>query len=278
MGTLEKWFEKVNVSLATIHTGIMKALPSFISFLAILLIGFFISYLLKKIVLKVLQKANVLLKRLSATSETRLAYLPKRAIEVISKVVFWLSLLFFFMAALHFTGFQKIDLGLNRFIYFIPNLFTAGLIFFVGWFVSLYAHSLIMDFCADRKVKQGTYISGGIKWLIIIVFFDLALMQLGVKTTVINNLIILSVGAFLGGLVISFSIGSKDYVENLIASHTLQRHYEIGQKIKLESVEGTILQFTSTGLVLLTRHGQALVPAKSILQQTSILVGAGGKK
>ena len=182
------------------------------------------------------------------------------------------------MAALHFTGFQKIDLGLNRFIYFIPHLFTAGVIFLVGWFISLYTQSIVVNFCAERNLKQGPHLSGGVKWLVLIVFFDLALMQLGVKTSVINSLIILFVGAFLGGLVISFAIGSKEFVENLIASHTIQKHYEIGQKIRLEAIEGTILKFSSTGVILLTKQGEALVPAKSILQQTSILLNVGGKK
>jgi hypothetical protein len=253
----------------------MQALPTFFSFLLILAFGFIISYLLQKIVYKIFQKSNLLLKKLSKTSEKRLSYLPERAMRVISKVIFWVAFFFFFMAALHFTGFQKIELGLDRFIYFIPNLFTAGVIFFVGWFISLYTQNIFVDFCAERNLKQGPYLSGGVKWLVLIVFFDLALMQLGVKTSVINSLIILFVGAFLSGLVISFAIGSREFVENLIASHTLQKHYEIGQKIRLEVIEGTILKFSSTGVVLLTKQGEALVPAKSILQQTSILLKGG---
>ncbi len=278
MKELQRWFDKISGSFASIHGEVMEALPNIFSFLLIFFLGIIVSYILKKVVFKILQKSNILLKRLSKASETRLSYLPESAIKVISKVVFWVSLFFFFMAALHFTGFQKIELGLNRFVYFIPNLFTTGVIFFVGWFISLYAHSIIVDFCAERSLKQGPYISGAIKWLVIIIFFDIALLQLGVKTSVINNLIVIFVGAILGGLVISFALGSREFVENLIASHTLQRHYGVGQKIKLESIEGTILKFTSTGVVLITVKGQALVPAKSILQTHSILLPLGGKK
>lgn len=82
MKELQKWFDKINVSLASVNDQVMQALPTVFSFFLILVLGFAISYILKKIVLKILQKSNLLLKKLSKPSEKRTPYLPEKAMRV----------------------------------------------------------------------------------------------------------------------------------------------------------------------------------------------------
>ena len=52
MRELQKWFDKINASLTSVNDQVMQALPTVLSFLLILALGFLISYILKKIVFK----------------------------------------------------------------------------------------------------------------------------------------------------------------------------------------------------------------------------------
>ncbi len=277
MNEIEQWLGKFNHSFTSVHSMVADAIPTILSFAVILFMGFLVSIVTKKIIYRILLKTNSMAKGLLSHPSERATFISKHVISSISRIMFWISFAFFFMLALHFTGFHKIDLEIDRLFNYVPQLFAATIIILFGWLISLHVENLLYNLFKQKNLRQGPHLSLAAKWLVLIIFFDLALMQLGFRTSIISSLIIIVVGAFSGSLMLAFALGSREHIENLIACYNLQRQYEIGQAIRFDPYEGTILKYVPTGVILLTKQGQIFIPAKRFSQDASILLNKGEK-
>lgn len=82
-----------------------------------------------------------------------------------------------------------------------------------------------------------------------------AINQLGVDTTLLNSTITLVIAGLIGGAAISFGLGAKTAVANLIAAHYLQPVLRVGQKVRVGNLHGVVVaasQFTETTTLITT--------------------------
>lgn len=75
----------------------------------------------------------------------------------------------------------------------------------------------------------------------------------------------------MGGFVAAVAIGARDLVGNLIGSHNQQKRYPPGQKIRVGTIEGMVLEWTSTSVILSTEEGRMTVPAKMFQTEPALL-------
>jgi small-conductance mechanosensitive channel len=69
-------------------------------------------------------------------------------------------------------------------------------------------------------------------------------------------------GAFLGGLAIAISLGSKSMISNMIGAHYFKQQYHIGDRIRIGEYQGKILELTATNIIIDTEGGVVSLPAK----------------
>jgi len=96
--------------------------------------------------------------------------------------------------------------------------------------------------------------------------------QIGIDVTLLITLISIVVGAVAAGLTLAFAFGARSFVGNLIGSHYLQQHYQPGQNARMGDVEGEIVEFTPASVVLATKQGRIIVPAKVFNDQATALL------
>lgn len=99
--------------------------------------------------------------------------------------------------------------------------------------------------------------------------------QIGIKVTFLVILAAAAGIALVGAVAMALSIGSREYVANLIGGHYLRQRYTIGQHVRIAGFEGRILELTDTAVVLETADGRASLPAKVFNEQPIVLVVSG---
>ncbi|MGB5529022.1 MAG: mechanosensitive ion channel domain-containing protein, partial [Ignavibacteriaceae bacterium] len=98
---------------------------------------------------------------------------------------------------------------------------------------------------------------------------------IGIDIAIVTIIISIIIGALLFSAALSFGLGAKTSVSNIIASYYVHSTYQEGNIIKINNIEGKIIQISSTAVILDTPEGQVSIPAKEFNEQTSILIKKG---
>jgi small-conductance mechanosensitive channel len=108
------------------------------------------------------------------------------------------------------------------------------------------------------------------------VVFSVAAGQVGIDTTLLVTLVAIIFGVIFGAIALAFSLGAKTTIANLLAAQSIAQTYSSGDTIRIGDIEGKILRITRTNLVLETREGQTLVPAKRFSEVESVKISRPG--
>jgi len=75
----------------------------------------------------------------------------------------------------------------------------------------------------------------------------------------------------IGGAALSFGLGSRTAVANLIAAHYLGSMVRVGMTVKIGENQGTVVAVTPISVVLETREGRVIVPATQVTESTAVI-------
>jgi small-conductance mechanosensitive channel len=114
-----------------------------------------------------------------------------------------------------------------------------------------------------------------VQYSILLITILVAIEQIGIDIALVTIIIDIILAALLFGAALSFGLGAKTSVSNIIASYYVHNSYRAGDKIRINNVEGTIIQITSTAVILETPEGQITIPSKEFSEQTSMLLKKG---
>ncbi|XOV85552.1 MAG: hypothetical protein ACFHXK_10645 [bacterium] len=161
----------------------------------------------------------------------------------------------FAVSLLDITDFPLILDGLFS---FLGRLLFGAIILGAGHLLGSLAQGTL-----ERVTSPSTQlglISKALYFSIMFIAAELALSQFEIDTSFVKQLLLLSLALVLGGMMLAFALGAKHYVSNLLAQTDMQR-YSVGEKIRIEGVQGTIMQMYATGLDLESDGGIVFIPA-----------------
>lgn len=204
----------ITATLVGTLNSIISFIPRFISGLVILLIGLLVASLARVVVKKGAQffRVDVWLKRahIESTQAT------DAWINVASQVVFWFILLSFLIPTFNAWQLPTITNILNQFVLYLPNVFAAVVIGFLGVVLGSLAYNVARD--ATRITGQNTSrVLGNVaKYSIIVFAILMALNQLNISPNLIEILLagLVGMAALGGGL--ALGLGGRDTAHTLL--------------------------------------------------------------
>jgi hypothetical protein len=200
-----------------------------------------------------------------ATTET--AVLSPKVIRVTRAFFFWLILVLAVSLALRVLGIGGISAGLGGVIEFAPKVLVAFSIIIVGHLLGLIASHLLSNLDDDMtSASVGPRLVHG---AIVAIAIVMGLQHINVDISFVTRLLLILVGTVSAGLMLAFAFGAKQHVANLLARRELSR-LSIGQRVRIDNVEGSIVDLYATGLDVATDDGIASVPAAR-LAETGVL-------
>ena len=120
--------------------------PKFLGALALVLVAWILASVLRAVIRKTLTTANVD-ERIARQAETRQ---PVSLTQTIADTVYWLVFLLFLPAILNALALHglmvPVQSMIDEVLRFLPNIFTAGLILAVGWFVARVVRGIVTNF------------------------------------------------------------------------------------------------------------------------------------
>lgn len=270
METVTEWTDLTLKSLTAMGEKVMSALPNIVGAILILIVGWIVSkiviYLLKKVLkLARIDKLTQKLNELKLLGDLKINFSVTKVIVVFTK---WLLFLVFLIIAADIMNWEVVSNEIGNLLRYLPKLFSAVAIFMIGIYIAKFVQQAIKGFYESFDLAGSKIISSLVFYLIAIIVTITALNQAGVDTTVVTNNVTIILGAFLLAIAIGFGLGSREIIADLLRTFYTRKNYEVGDKIKMKNVEGTVETIDNICMTLKTSKGKVIIPIKEVVEST----------
>lgn len=196
--------------------------------------------------------------RLARYSASDRGILSPQVVRFASTTAFWVVIVMAVGLALLSLDMNNLNLAIDTATSLLGRFVAALAIVGAGYFLGLVAGFLLERF--GHLSGPAVWLAPTLRWGVLLVAVIMALSQLQIDTTLISSLIILGTGVLAGGLMLSFALGSKALVANLLGGWQLRR-FRVGDRVRVSGVEGPIVEIRPDGFDLDTREGVVSIPA-----------------
>lgn len=238
----------------------------------LLLLGWLIAYVLSKAAGKLVTSFDTVFKRTTKSDVSTSNQIKRSYATIISRVVFWIVMLFFITAAANMLGWQMFSTMMASIIAYLPNIVIGLVIILAGILLSQTLRSGVVRAAKTAGIAQSEFFARGVQIVIIFTVIVIGIEQIGINVGFITNVLIVTLGVLLAGGALAFSLGAKTFVANIIGAQNLRKHCQIGEYMQLGDAAGTIIDITHTSIILDTPNGRTVVPAQQFLDHASIFV------
>lgn len=210
--------------------GFAHYLPRLIVMLIIAFIGWMVAYLLKVLVRSILRvtKFSRLSESAGATQLLNQAALPSST-ELVSRFVFWLSWIGFILLGVSVLGIVALQEYISRFFLFVPRLFVALVILFIGALAAGFFSRAALLAAVNANLRSSRLLSLAVRIIISIFALSIACEVLGIAEQTMMIFFASVFGALMLGLALAFGIGGKD-----LAREYLEKRFATAKKDEKE--------------------------------------------
>ncbi len=271
MDKLSFWLSDLSVTISQLFDQLLNFTPDLLGALLLLFLGVLVARLLKSLSLRLAKGTNQVLNRVLKKGIFVKFRLSESFSELISKIIFWLTILLFATGAAQLLGIMAFTVWLNRVVAYFPTFVVGGLIIAAGFLLSAFVGDITTTAMTSADIPHGKLIGGIVQGATLITAVVIGLDQIGIEVTFLVTLISILMGAIVGSFTFAVALGAKDLVSNLIGGRYVQQQYQTGQRIKIGDIEGTILEITPVSMILSTDEGRMTIPANNFQSKPSLL-------
>ena len=244
--------------------------------LALLVLGWAVGQLMRLVVSRLFRALGRMLPGRLLQRGLPRPTLEREVSDVIGLIVFWAVVLFFVAAAANVLGLPVLSASMSGIGLYVPRLIAAVLIAVAGLIIG----NLARDAAAAASAAAGTPFAAAIGQIvraaILITSGLIAVAELGIDITLLTAIISVTLLAGLGAFALAFGLGAREAVGNIIGAHYARQTLEVGRRVRIGDVEGTIATITATAVIVQAPGHQVVIPAKLFNETTSVLVTPGG--
>ncbi|MEO8953521.1 MAG: mechanosensitive ion channel family protein [Ktedonobacteraceae bacterium] len=187
-------------------------IPLLLGFLVILLVGYIIASVVSKAVVFLLRKIGFdrLAQRVGLTRMEQRMGVKLDPAGVLGKIVFWFLFLIFLVPATNALGLTSVSGILNTLIAYIPNVFVAILVLFLGTLGATFVADIVRGATSSTNIGNPNIFANIARWAIIGFAALIALEQLQIAPALINELFAAIVGGAAIAFGLAFGLGGQD--------------------------------------------------------------------
>lgn len=261
-GLSEALTSSLSVFGGTFVSGFMKVLVALI----ILFIGRIIANIIRRVVEKLLDvsRFDVAAEKINFTDMLRRGNVSASPSAIVSKFVYYLIMLFVMIAAFNHLGWTVISEKFAELINWLPRLFIAGVIFALGYWLANFARDFAAASFKSMGSSAGNMISTAIFYVIMVIVTITAVNQAGIDTSFIDQNISLILGGVLAALAISYGLGARGIMNDLVSGFFKKKKLNTGQRVRIGEVEGEITELDNVSVTVRTGSESVVIPMKKL--------------
>ena len=267
----EQWLNDLGKLLLDFKDTLLIFIPKFLFALLVFLAGYLVARFIQSLVKRFVKNTD----RFVSNKKLK-NHLQKRDLEqssiFISKTLFWIIIILFITLASEIMGLPVITAWLSGIVQYLPNIFAAIVIIFVGIIGGRLLADVILSTTTKAGITYANILSKIIQYAILLITILIAIDQIGIDIILLTIILSTVIAALLLGGALSFGLGAKTSVSNILASYYLHDTYKEGNTVRINNIEGKIVEITTTSVVLDTTDGQVSIPAKEFSEHSSVLI------
>jgi hypothetical protein len=216
---IQDWGTAIFNALANAVNMILTFIPKLIGFLIILIVGLIIATLLAKAVTFLLRKVGFdrMSDRIGLTRFEQRMGVRMDTAGVLGKIVYWFIVLIFLVPAADALGVPAVSNVLNQLVAYIPNVFVAILVLFLGALGGTVVGDLVRGGVASANIGNPNVFAAIARWAIIAFAALIALEQLKITPDLINELFGAVVLALAIAFGLAFGLGGQETARRWLA-------------------------------------------------------------
>ncbi|MFH1370897.1 MAG: hypothetical protein ABII09_06390 [Planctomycetota bacterium] len=220
------WESLIIAPVREMLTKILGYLPTLLGALIILIVGWIVAKIIKRLI-EVLLKAvrfDTLADKAGITGILKKGDLKVTAGEVVSGLVYWLVIIMVLVMVVNALGLPKASDVLASLFAYVPKVIGALFVLLVAMFLASFVSGIVRTAAGNANLPQPELYAGVSRWAIIIFAATIALGELGIGTLLVTATFNIILGGVCLGLALAFGLGGKDaaakYLEELRKRHS----------------------------------------------------------
>ena len=263
----------LKATLAQFSTAANAYLPTLLTALVALLVGVGVAWVVRAMLLRIADSLVDMLKR-RGVEEVIGSRHQWPVGTLTANAAFWIIVMVSGAVFMRMLGLGDAAIWLAAGARFLPAVTGAAAILIVGYIAASALSEMARRTLSRSADPNLPVVVARLAFVLInLVAILAALRQLGIDLILIRTMLIVAGSAFLGAIALSFALGARSSVANLVAAHYVRGHCQRGQYIKIGAVEGEILDVSTTTVVLDTAKGRVLIPANHFNQEVVTVTG-----
>jgi hypothetical protein len=268
---INNWSDVISNTFSEFWNQLINFLPKFIGAIVVMVAGWLIAKLVQTLLKKLIYKfsKNAQIQKTIKSSDK--SFVDNIAITL-SKFAFWIIILLFLVISTELIGWNIVSNEIGLLFRYIPKLFSGIVIIIVGFYVSRLLRELILTSFSSLNIVGAKIFSSIIFYVLITFVTIMAINQIGIETSILNQNITLIIGAVLISFALAFGFASKNIIENFIAGSYMRSNLKIGDKIKLKHIEGIVESMDATTVHIKNKKETYIVPLKELINNDFVII------
>ena len=262
---LEQALEELTVALKTF-------LPNLLGALTLLIMGWVAAFVVRWLIHRFGKGLDAILAAIHRWLGQEVARPRWSVSNLVANIAFWIILAYAVSASAEQLGLVTFANWVLGLLGYLPRVLISAFILFIGYLISNGVRNIVVTLADSSGFQHGFSLGHLVSGLILAFTLLLGLAQLGLDVAVFANIIVLAAAALFASAALAFGIGAGDAVRNIMASHYVRKAYRPGQRVRMQSLEGDILELTQVAVILDTGEGAAWIPARQFLENVALVV------
>ncbi len=206
-------------TLEVVYRKLLQFLPNLMTAVIVLVFGIVLSKILAFIFLRLFRAIGVdrFWDRAGMREVFNKGGLKQPLSVELSKIIYWLTVIIFVVISLAMLQIPAIDLVLTRFFLYLPNVFIALIILFVGYLLSNFFARAALIALVNAGVKQAGLAARLVRIAVFVFAITMTLDQLDIGRQSVLAAFTIIFGGVILAFAIAFGVGAhglvRDYLE-----------------------------------------------------------------
>ena len=216
---IRDWGTAIINALANALNLVLTFIPKLIGFLVILLVGWIIASVVSRALTFLLRKIGFdrMADRIGLTRFEQRMGIKMDAAGLLGKIVYWFVFLIFLVPAVDALGLTAVSAILSTVIAYIPNVFVAILVLFLGTLAATFVADIVRGATATANIGNPSIFANIARFAIMGFAALVALEQLQIAPALINELFGAIVAAAAIAFGLAFGLGGQDTARRYLA-------------------------------------------------------------
>jgi hypothetical protein len=263
--------ERLFAAFESLGNSIISAAPKVALGIVLIILGLLVAKLVEVILRTALTRIRFDhgIERIGMDKALHRIGIRQKLSVVIPKLIYFLVLLLLAKTASDALGLAAVSGAIGAFFSYLPNIVAALLLVIIGSTIGQFAGQMVTQAAEDSGIDFAPSLGKMVSAVIIFIVAMMAIGQLKIDTQMIRivTCFVLGAGALAFGL--SFGLGTRDIVRNLVIGFYTRKFLAIGKRVEIGGQSGVLTAITATHAILVDDDHDLMVSNSTFLEQTS---------